>query len=53
MSDDRLGSGLLDLRGVSLSDLRDQIDEPTFTTALDMILSDQDCAGRHGFNQYI
>jgi hypothetical protein len=51
VNDDTLGGGLLDLRGISLSDLRDQIDAPTANTALDMILADQDPADLHGFNQ--
>jgi hypothetical protein len=53
VNDDTLGSGLPDLRGLSLSDLRDQIDAPTISTALDMILSDQDHTANHGFNNYI
>jgi hypothetical protein len=52
MSDDTLGGALPDLQELSLSDLRDQLGAPTITTALDMILSDQD-RGRHGFNNYI
>jgi hypothetical protein len=51
VNDDKLGGGLLDLRGLSLSDLRDQIDGAARKTALDMILPDQDPADLHGFNQ--
>jgi hypothetical protein len=52
MSDDTLSGGLPDLRGLSLSDLRDKIGGTTIATALDMILSDQDPAN-HGFNNYM
>jgi hypothetical protein len=53
MDEDIPRSELIDLRGLSLSDVRDKIDRTTIRTALDMILLDQDHASNNGFNQYI
>jgi hypothetical protein len=52
MSDDTADDGLIDVSGISLQEVLDNVDEPSFTSALDRIFAQQD-GGCYGFNSSI
>ncbi len=53
MSDDTVNGGLIDVSGLSLSELRDEADGSGLASALQRILAVQEEAGHHGFNSTI
>ena len=53
MSDDIGDGGLIDVGGVSLSELRDELDESALEDALRQILASSDERERHNFQAII
>ena len=53
MSDDTAHDGLIDVSGISLQELLDDVDEPSFTSALDRIAAPEYDGGYYGFNSNI
>ena len=54
MSDDIADGALLDVSGLSLSELLDELDESSLAKALHQVFaSDEEGAERHGFTSFI
>ncbi len=53
MSDDTADSGLIDVSGLSLSELRNEVEGSSLTAVLDRILSIPDVGGHQGFRNHI
>jgi FXSXX-COOH protein len=54
MSDDIASGALLDVSGLNLSELLEELDESSLATALHRIVaSDDEGAEQHGFNNFI